>query len=218
MSKNNIVFIVRKFNDMDNTLPLIDKCILEGHHVRIISLRAEVLNDFLVKYLNKKYKIFIEYPVIHKNGLKVGILYILSKILRYVMNKYEIKFSMKYVRYAISKIDKLITSIADLNKNINRRVFNGMQPDVVIFDKTNIIQHKVYRRVTNYLSVSNIPMIRLDHGMDVLVYNSSCAEASKAHQDLIKNHNYNNIYDFSICRDPLDKTNYSNDILLGSLR
>ena len=108
MRKYKIVFLVRKFNDIDNNLPLIDKFVSEGHSVRLISLRTDVLDNFLVNYLNKKLKIFIEYPALNGKGSKLSLYYMLSNFLSFIIRRYEIKFSQKYTRFALKKIDSLM--------------------------------------------------------------------------------------------------------------
>ena len=113
-----IIFVVRKFNDVDNMLPLIDKFVLEGHSVRVMSFKPEILKNFLVNFLNGRHGIFIEYPIIHKSGFRVGILYFLSKFLRLIMEKYEKFFTMKYIRFFTMKVEMVLVSVVDRKKNI----------------------------------------------------------------------------------------------------
>jgi hypothetical protein len=209
-----IIFVVRKFNDVDNMLPLIDKFVLEGHSVRVMSFKPEILKNFLVNFLNGRHGIFIEYPIIHKSGFRVGILYFLSKFLRLIMEKYEKFFTMKYIRFFTMKVEMVLVSVVDRKKNIGDLIFHNIKPDAVIFDKTNIIQGKIYRRVVSYLHSRNIPMIRLDHGMNVL---NRAASYVDNQNDLMKRYKYKGIHDFYIFKESLKK-NYDPLYLLGSLR
>ena len=212
MRKYKIVFLVRKFNDIDNNLPLIDKFVSEGHSVRLISLRTDVLDNFLVNYLNKKLKIFIEYPALNGKGSKLSLYYMLSNFLSFIIRRYEIKFSQKYTRFALKKIDSLIIIASDARGDVGEYIFNNIRPDIIIADNTNIIKGRVYKNVTSYASNNSIPIARLCHGVDPLVHDDSYVEKNR---QLMQRYAYDRIYDFSQSKAVLSD---SKTFVLGSLR
>ena len=214
MPKYKFVFVVRKFNDLDNMLPLIDKCISSHQNVRIVSLRPEILNNFLARYINKEYKIFIEYPTLHSKKLIIRFLSRITIFIRFLIDSYEMKVNMKYIRFFLKKINRLIISDSYFSSEIENKIFNHIKPDVVIFDTTNITKGRIYKDVVKYLTSMNIPIIRLEHGVDPLVRDKNYIPS---HLDNTRGFDYRKMYDF-FAFEPSSKKFYDSRFLIGSLR
>jgi hypothetical protein len=59
-----IIFFIRNFNDFDNILPLIDKCVRQKDYVRVVSLRLNIMDNYLTNFLYRENNVTIEYPLL----------------------------------------------------------------------------------------------------------------------------------------------------------
>ena len=159
---NYIVFIIRKTNDIDHMLPLINKCIEKHDHIRVISFIPRRHEDYLTNYMRCKHDIFIEYPVFDMQNIFFKIFNKFLSSIKYALNG---KF-YKYINHIHYYLRKYATKKSD-NKKFISAVFNNHRSDLIVMDKTNVRGNSIYKHLVQYASSNNILMIRLAHGIDM---------------------------------------------------
>jgi hypothetical protein len=174
-----IIFFIRNFNDFDNILPLIDKCVRQKDYVRVVSLRLNIMDNYLTNFLYRENNVTIEYPLLDNLSpiykVKKAIIKILNRVIKV---EYFFKGVLgKYITQVIFLLKKDIINYANNDKDIINRIVNGINPDIVVCDRNNVVKNKIYSQLTEFSYQYKIPMVILSHGIDLRVHVASNYDA-----------------------------------------
>ncbi len=169
--KYKAIFIVRKINDMDHMLPIIYQFIETNNNVRVVTLDIKKIENYLTNYMRNKLGVTVETPVL--DSMNVFTKYFISAcdiLLFFVKNKNWSRFS-KYLEYAYLKLKKNILAYEDSKDKTCNTIFDCSNTDIIVVDKTNVIKNKIYKNITRHASTNNIPIIRIQHGINTIKIN-----------------------------------------------
>jgi hypothetical protein len=211
-----IVFVVRKLNDLDHLLPIIIKCVNEKNKVSIVSLQVSKMNNYLVKYMRDSHGLIIEYPLIETLNAVFKILLMLHAFLSNLVDIYQTKIQMKYVRHVLKIMEKFIINKAKSRINVFQSIFRNLLPDLIVFDKTGMFNGSTYEKVVLYAAHNNIPMVRIAHGPSLRANNTT-------QPDLLNSFFYKRIYNFFMGKNEYikscsNKSPITEKFILGCMR
>jgi hypothetical protein len=173
-----VVFIIRKINDMDHMLPLICKFYDTGSFVRVITLNTNKINNYLSNYMFSKTGLLVETPVLdNMSKFFRFLIFTLDKFKNILMNN-NLHLPLKYFEQVDLYIKKYILKHEDLKHSACNMILDCDNTDVIVMDKTNILGNKIYRHITKYASINNIPIIRIIHGFDTIVLDKNTIDSS----------------------------------------
>jgi len=162
--KYSVVFIVRKINDLDHMLPLICKFAKEGNFVRVMTLDVKKIDNYLTNYMYGKHNLKVETPVVNNiNKISRFLVFIFDKFIILAENN-RWHTLLKYLKFIYRYTKRRILSREDFKDSA---IIDYDNTDIIIVDKTNVIKNKIYKNITKHASVNNIPIIRLQHGIDM---------------------------------------------------
>ena len=144
-----ILFIVRRYNDIDHIVPIIYRMAKDGiTNIKIYctNFQIDIKNDFRISFLTKEFNIKAEYYFLYKPiGFKHYLFIMLARLI--IVYKYNINrgssIATKYLKqfYNESFINKYY------GKKWALKLIDSLNPDIIIFDwqKPKHFLHDLYR-------------------------------------------------------------------------
>jgi hypothetical protein len=177
--KYKVIFIIRSTNELDQMLPLICKFVETDHYVRVMTLKLDKLDNYLTSYMFSKCGLLVETPVLDNvNKISKFLIFIFEKMIQIAVNN-GWHLPLKYLEYFFHNIKKrYILKHEDSKENPCNTIFDCDNTNVIIVDKTNIIQNKIYKNVAKYAAIKGIPIIRLPHALHMTITNTDSVDGS----------------------------------------
>ena len=176
--KYKVVFVVRKINDIDHMLPLIWKMKKTNNNVKVVTFGLHKVDNYLTNYMFSELGLSVETPILN-NLNKIFRLLILAfdRISNFAQNNNWHLF-VKYVEYIANYLNKRIITHEGLKENVYDIIFGRDNIGAIVVDKTDILKNKIYKNVAKQAVVNNIPIVRLQHGIDMRIINTNTIDGS----------------------------------------